>query len=277
MSCITTGDSRYPGLLNSIYDPPRKLYCRGDLSLLERRKVAIVGSRRASDYGMRTALRLAELLGNAGITVVSGMAYGIDIAAHQGAWDTEGGTIAVLGGAIDMEKSPSKRDIFRRICQRGLALSEYPPGTPAAPQAFPRRNRIISGMSEAVIIVEGAFNSGSLITAELAGEQGRTVFAVPGDIDRMQSLGPNRLIADGAVPVISAGDILSYLGLKRSAGTDLGRDEKEIYDLISSRGELTLEGIARATGRDKKDITGIVSVLEIKGLCTTAMGRIFLV
>ena len=275
MNIIKYGDDNYPELLGEIYKAPDQLYYRGDTDLLKRRKIAVVGSRNATDYGISVAKKIGEALGNAGVTVVSGMAYGIDMAAHQGAVDTRGGTIAVLGSAIDMEKSKGKEEIFREISGRGLVLSEYSPGTPPARYTFPERNRIISGLAEAVVVVQGGFNSGSLITAELALEQGRKVYAVPGDIDREQSLGVNKLIMDGAVPLVTIQDILVDMNIMDVDLSELGPDEERIYRYIYNEGEITLNVLAEKTGMKKKYLAKIVSLLEIKGFCDSYMGRIF--
>lgn len=276
MRYITIDDDYYPVLLKTIADPPDKLFYEGNIELLNEKCAAVVGSRNASSYGLRTAESIGAILGGAGVCVVSGMAYGIDMAAHKGAVKTRGRTIAVLGCGIDMENSIKKKPLLNMIKEMGLVISEYPPGTPAAKYTFPRRNRIISGISICTTVVEGNFNSGSLITAELACEQGRCVYAVPGNIDSPLSLGTNKLIKDGAVPLISAGDILSDMGITKSSRISLGMDEKRILRCLNDMGEYTISEISAKTGMTEKQAAGIVSVLEIKGLVTTQAGRIFM-
>lgn len=215
--------------------------------------------------------------GEAGLTVVSGMADGIDTAAHRGAINTAGGTIAVLGCGIDMETGERRKRTLDRIRSSGLVISEYPNGYPASKYTFPRRNRIISGLSAATVVVEAGFSSGSLITAELAAEQGRCVYAVPGNIDSGMSLGTNKLIKDGAVPVVSINDILIDAGVYNNEETKkLGKDERLIYDILLKNGEMRLEQLCKAAGRRKSLVSSIVTILEIKGLVFTSYGKIFI-
>ena len=215
--------------------------------------------------------------GEAGLTVVSGMADGIDTAAHRGAINTVGGTIAVLGCGIDMETGERRKRVLDRIRSGGLVISEYPNGYPASKYTFPRRNRIISGLSAATVVVEAGFNSGSLITAELAAEQGRCVYAVPGNIDSGMSLGTNKLIKDGAVPVVSINDILIDAGVYNNEETKkLGKDERLIYDILLKNGEMRLEQLCKEAGKRKSIVSSIVTILEIKGLVFTSYGKIFI-
>ena len=214
-------DSEYPEILKLIKDPPTSLYYSGNIELLSNRCISIVGARKATEYGLETAEEMGRKTGEAGLTVVSGMADGIDTAAHRGAINTAGGTIAVLGCGIDMETGERRKRALDRIRSSGLVISEYPNGYPASKYTFPRRNRIISGLSAATVVVEAGFNSGSLITAELAAEQGRCVYAVPGNIDSGMSLGTNKLIKDGAVPVVSINDILIDAGVYNNEETNL--------------------------------------------------------
>ncbi len=209
---IPLGDELYPDLLTQIYDPPPVLFALGRVELLERVKVAVVGSRRASAYGMAAAERLSIDLAAAGVVVTSGMARGVDTAAHQGSLAAGGGTIAVFGCGLDVIYPAENRKLAERISKEGLLLSEFPFGAPAHPQNFPIRNRTVSGLSEAVVVVEGQQYSGSLITARLALDQNREVFAVPGNITNKLSFGPNLLIKQGAQLVQAAADILDGLG-----------------------------------------------------------------
>ena len=213
MDCIHLGDSSYPQLLSQICDPPPCLWTRGDRSALASIAVAVIGARAASHEGLIAAGEIACDLARAGIVVVSGMARGIDSAAHAGALDGGGKTIAVLGTGID-RVYPAENDVLaERIAANGLLLTEFPPGTHPEDWHFPRRNRIISGLSKAVVVVEAKEKSGSLITARLAADQGRDVMAVPGTIVGGRNRGANALLRDGAKLVESAVDILQELGL----------------------------------------------------------------
>lgn len=203
----------FPRLLGHIPDSPIVLYRRGTWS--SARCVAIVGSRRATGYGIGMAERLAADLASAGFTIVSGLARGIDTAAHSGALQAGGRTVAVLGNGVECVYPPENRKLAERMLENGAFLSEYPPGTPPAPFHFPVRNRIVSGLSEAVVVVEAGERSGSLITVQCALEQGRDVFAVPGNATSLTSRGCNRLIREGAGLVQEAADILEALAAER--------------------------------------------------------------
>jgi DNA processing protein len=208
---IPLRDPRYPPLLREIYDPPIVLFARGQVELLQAPMLAVVGTRRPTPYGTAVAERLAADLAAAGLVVVSGMARGIDTASHRGALGAGGETVAVFGCGADVIYPAENRGLAAQIAREGLIVSEFPMGTPGQPQNFPVRNRIISGMSLGVLVVEGAQYSGSAITARLAMEQGRDVFAVPGNITSKMSWGPNLLIKQGAKLVQEAGDVLVEL------------------------------------------------------------------
>jgi DNA processing protein len=195
-------DELYPQRLRETYDPPVMLFARGRVELLQTYGIAIVGTRRPSPYGLAAAERLARDLSQAGLTIISGMARGIDTAAHKATLASGGNTIAVLGCGVDVLYPADNRRLFDDIAVRGVAVSEFPMGTPAYPQNFPIRNRIVSGLSLGVIIAEGAQYSGSGITARIAVEQGREVFAVPGNITSKMSWGPNLLIKDGTAKLV---------------------------------------------------------------------------
>ncbi len=202
----------YPTALRPIDTAPALLYCRGSLLDVDQRAIAIVGSRHSTSYGQRTATRLAEGLARAGWTIVSGLARGIDGIAHQAALNAGGRTIAVLANGLARIYPTEHKDLAEKITAQGAVLSEMPMATPPQAELFPRRNRIISGLSRAVIIVEAALRSGALITARLAGEQCREVLAVPGPIDSEASAGPHQLIRDGATLIRSVDDALEALG-----------------------------------------------------------------
>jgi DNA processing protein len=208
---LTFNDPRFPSVLKEIFDPPVVLYAHGDVNLLERTCVAVVGSRKPTPYGSAVAVRLGADLAGRGAVIVSGMARGVDTCAHRGALDAGGKTVAVLGCGIDQCYPSENRKLKAQIEQSGLVLSEFPMGTFAAPQNFPIRNRIISGVSLGVVVVEAAQYSGSLITARLAIEQDREVFAVPGAITNKNSWGPNTLIKQGAKLIQDWKDIVEEL------------------------------------------------------------------
>ncbi len=199
---ITYTDSLYPQRLREIFDPPIVLFVLGNPQLLATHSIAVVGTRRPTPYGLAAAERLSADLSRAGLTITSGMAQGIDTIAHQAALKENGSTVAVLGSGVDMLYPASNRKLYADLQQKGLVISEFPMGAPAFPQNFPIRNRIVSGLSIGVLIVEGAQHSGSAITAKLAMDQGREVFAVPGNITSKMSWGPNLLIKDGGAKLV---------------------------------------------------------------------------
>lgn len=208
---VTLADDTYPLLLKEIPDPPLVLHFRGDVSLLARTSIAVVGSRRASPYGVNAAAHIAKQLASTGIVIVSGLARGIDAAAHHAALDAGGTTIAVLGTGIDVVYPRGNARLFQRIEEHGLIVSEFPPGSPPLPIHFPIRNRVISGLTQGTVIVEATARSGSLITARMAAEQNRDVFAVPGSIFAAGSEGTHRLIQYGAKLVHDVNDVLEEL------------------------------------------------------------------
>lgn len=261
---IAIDDSEYPSLLRQIPDPPPAIFCRGHRRLLSCPAVAVVGSRRASRYGLAVAERLGRELSSLGITVVSGLARGIDQAAHEGALEAAGSTIAVLGTGIDVEYPRGSRSLRTRISNEGLLLTEFPPDVPPRPAHFPIRNRVISGLSLGVVIVEATDRSGSLITARLAAEQNREVFAVPGSVFGKGSEGPHRLIQYGAKLVHDVDDILDELsvgvrsqqreqamparaeGLSAKVLDLLEIDEPYHVDLIATRLEVGVTRLSRS-------------------------------
>jgi DNA processing protein len=218
MESIRLGSSRFPSLVAEISNPPSLLWARGDLSICEKTVVAIVGARAASREAVAAAGAIAADLARAGVVVVSGLARGVDASAHAGALDAGGTTIAVLGTGIDRVYPEENAELFERIGAGGLLLTEFPPGTPPYPGNFPKRNRIISGLSRAVLVVEAAEKSGSLITARMAADQGRDVMAMPGLTAGGRNRGAHALLKDGAKLVESAVDILQELGLGHRAG-----------------------------------------------------------
>ena len=277
---ITYDDKAYPDIIRNIKNPPRQLYALGDISLLHTPCFAVVGTRRPTEYGKNTARKIGEKLAANGITVISGMAIGIDSCAHMGALDV-GKTIAVLGGGVDIASTAANENLRRRIAKEGLLLSEYPPGYPPAKHTFPLRNRIISGLASGVIVVEAGIRSGSLITAELAAEQGRNVYALPGNITSMSSIGTNKLLRDGAIPISVIDELLWDMGIgtseERAERIKLSGDEKIIFDAVSSGGgEVTADFVCMKTGMSAGKVNGILTVLEMKGIICTALGKIFI-
>jgi DNA processing protein len=244
---VTIGDPRYPQLLREIYDPPILLFTRGRLELLESIMLGVVGTRRPTPYGLAATERLAADLARAGLTIVSGMARGIDTAAHKGTLAAGGDTVAVLGCGVDVVYPSENRKLAADLAVKGLIVSEFPMGSTAFPQNFPIRNRIISGMSVGVLVVEGAQYSGSAITAKLAMDQGREVFAVPGNITSKLSWGPNLLIKQGAKLIQDWNDVVAELpaesrrhlinkGRQRILGEGVASGEAEPASLIDSLG-----------------------------------------
>jgi DNA processing protein len=248
---IPISDPRFPAPLREIFDPPILLFARGRVELLSSLMLGVVGTRRATTYGIAAAEHLAVDLARAGLAIVSGMARGIDTAAHKGALSAGGDTVAVLGCGVDLVYPAENRKLAAELAAKGLLVSEFPMGAPAYPQNFPIRNRIISGMSVGVLVVEGAQYSGSSITARLAMEQGREVFAVPGNITSKVSWGPNLLIKQGAKLVQEWNDVVVELSpdarrrLAAASRARLGEPQMELDVETSSEAEPSLNGIAR--------------------------------
>ncbi len=253
---IARNDPRYPALLREIFDPPILLFARGRLELLAPFHFAIVGTRRPTPYGLAAAERLSADLARAGLTIVSGMARGIDTTAHKGAFSAGGDTVAVLGCGVDVIYPSENRKLAADLSAKGLIISEFAMGSTAFPQNFPIRNRIISGMSAGVLVVEGAQYSGSAITAKLALDQGREVFAVPGNITSKASWGPNLLIKQGAKLVQDWNDVIVELpaevrrqlierGRCRLLGDGLASAGASQASLLSGKAEGVLPEIGR--------------------------------
>jgi DNA processing protein len=277
---IDTQNSAYPDMLLQIIDPPEQLYCMGDPTVLRRPCIGIVGARRCTEYGKWAAFEIAKGLSVAGITVVSGMAEGVDTYAHNGAIAGGTPTIAVLGCGTDICYPAGNRKLRGEILETGGAvISEFSRGTMPERWRFPRRNRIISGLSAAVAVAEAGLQSGSLITATLAAEQGREVYAVPGNINRKTSIGCNKLIKDGANILMNAADILRDFGIEshpdKKVTEQLGADEKELLKILKREGELTLNQLSHLSKKPISVVTATVSILEIKGAVSYDAGRVF--
>lgn len=276
---LTLDHPAYPGLLRHIPDPPLLLYIRGRSELLSRPGLAIVGSRNASGEGVRNARAFGRAVAECGITVCSGLALGIDAAAHEGALDGPGSTVAVMGTGPDSVYPARNRALAHRIAQHGCLVSEYPPGTSVQPANFPRRNRIISGMAQAVLVVEAAARSGSLITAHLAAEHGRDVFAIPGSIHAALSKGCHALIKQGAKLVECANDILTEMNGRTTVPiaphqSDNGQMHTQLLGMLD--GELSDPyAIARRTGYAPEFVISELLMLELDGLVERLPGNMF--
>ena len=278
---IDINSSDYPRRLREISDPPAKLYCAGDISLLNADSISVVGSRKYTLYGKTVAHMIGKRLGECGVPVVSGLAYGIDAFAHQGALDAGGKVIGVLPGGLHNMAPAGNRSLMERgLASGGLMISEYEPDDHAEKWKYPRRNRIISGLGRLTAVVEASMNSGSLITAQHANEQGRPVFAVPGNINSQFSIGCNLLIRDGACPLIVIDDLLRYIGMDPSCITEeaasLGDDERIVYEAVQRYNGAAPDRIAEDTGMRTSSVNAIVTIMEIKGLIHTYAGKIYI-
>jgi DNA processing protein len=264
---VTLGRDELPPLLRAIHDPPRRLYLRGtgDPGLLHRPAVAVVGARACSTYGAFVARMLGRELASAGIVVVSGMARGVDGEAHRGALETDGHTVAVLGCGIDRDYPASHASLARVIAERSLLVSEYEAGVAPSPYRFPARNRIVAGLCSATVVVEARERSGALITADFALEEGREVFAVPGEITSSLSAGTNALLRLGATPLTSADDVLEALGVERP------QREAARHPLLQLL-PATADELGRATGLPPGELAGALAELEVNGLVVEGDG-----
>ena len=283
---ITIFEEDYPENLKNIYDPPFLLYIKGELKKNDKFAVAIVGSRRGSLYGLRTAERLSGELASHGITIVSGLARGIDTAAHRGAVSAKGRTIAVLGNGLASIYPPENKKLAEGIAENGALISEFAMEMPPHKGNFPQRNRTISGLSEGVVVVEAARRSGSLITANFALEEGREVFAGPGPAGSITAAGTNNLIKEGAKLAEKAEDILEELNLPSSATAGdgyLGRGgrpsltdprQKQIYSLLSDE-PLNIDSILDAFSTEPKQAKTALLKLEMKGIIKQLPGKLY--
>jgi DNA processing protein len=266
-------DADYPAVLLDLWDPPPFLFVLGDLSVLARPTVAIVGTRRATPYGERTTDAVASALAGAGVCVVSGMARGIDAAAHRAALRCHGATAAVLGTGVDIAYPAGHRSLHRTIAERGVVLSEFPCGARAAPASFPRRNRIIAALARLTIVIEAGEGSGALITADHACDLGRDVGAVPGAVDSPQCSQSNRLIQDGAHAILRPADALSLVGMANPArraavAPTLHGDERVVW-LALQPGATPLDVLAERTELAPSRALAAVTGLELAGLIET--------
>ena len=278
---IDMDSTDYPARLRNIPDPPKQLYCTGNTELLNVRSIGVVGARKNTVYGKNVALMIGKRLAESGLAVTSGLALGIDAYSHEGALEADGKVIGVLGSGIDRMTPQRNRGLMiRGLDKGGLVVSEYPPEAEGHRGSFPERNRIISGLSEALVVVEAGLDSGSLITAKHAAEQGRTVYAVPGNINSQTSIGCNLLIRDGAVPLIIIDDMIRDIGAApvkmKTADNHLDSDERRIFDVVRLMNGATMEEIIRVTGFSPGLANSLVTVMEIKGIVESYAGRIYL-
>lgn len=277
---LTIDDVAYPGQLKEISDPPPVLFVKGDAALLSRAQIAMVGSRNPSNIGVRTAIEFAQSIAEAGYVVTSGMALGIDAACHQGALNVGGHTIAVAGTGLDRVYPACHKQLAMEIAAKGALVSEFPPGTTAKAGHFPRRNRIISGLCQGLLVVEAAQQSGSLISARLALEQNREVFAIPGSIHSPLARGCNALIRQGAKLVETAEDIFEELGQYNQiyrcgdtqiAQTALDLEQQNLLKLIPYS-PITVDNLVQESGFSVEMVSSILLILELQGYIAAAAG-----
>ena len=277
---VTQVDSEYPPFLKTIHDPPLALYVQGHLTLADQQAIGVVGTRHPTHYGTAVAERLSSQLSQSGFTIVSGLALGIDTAAHRAAIATKGRTLAVLGGALNCLYPESNRDLAVSIAKQGAVISEFPMGRAPDRTTFPMRNRIISGLSKGVIVVEADHKSGAMISARMAMTQGRTVFAVPGRIDNPRSAGCHALIRDGAVLVTDAADIFeefSFLIPRResteASSPRLSEVDQRVFELIPVGDERDIDSLIRESGLGASEVQVALLSLEMRRLIRMLPGR----
>jgi len=276
---LTLGHPEYPESLSNIITPPLMLYLQGRVELLARRSLAVVGSRNASAQGVINAGRMAQALSEAGLTIVSGLALGIDAAAHVGGLNGEGGTVAVIGTGPDRIYPRRNEALARRIAVEGCIVSEYALGTPPLSDNFPRRNRVISGLAQGVLVVEAAAQSGSLITARLAAEQGRDVYAMPGSVHAALAKGCHQLIREGARLVETAADVLGDMRMLADgeAGARPAIDDSFVDVVLEAIGDdiVQAELLALRLGQSAAELQGQLLALELAGLIERLPGGMF--
>ena len=280
---VTWDDGDYPPQLKSIAAPPPVLYVKGAFAPADQWAMAVVGTRRATAYGREVARSLVGELARNGVTIVSGLARGIDAAAHEAALDAGGRTLAVLGHGIDFVYPPEHRRLAEQIIEHGALVTDYPVGTPPEGGNFPPRNRIISGLALGVLVIEGDVSSGAHITADFAAEQGRDVFAVPGNILQRASRLPNTLIQQGATPVLSAEDILEQLNLTMVAQQAEAREiipqdalEAGLLELLSAE-PVHIDDVQRTTGLPISQVSSTLALMELKGMVRQVGGMNYVV
>lgn len=287
ISLLCLGDEDYPEALKNIHDPPAVIYVKGQLLPADKKAIAIVGTRVPTPYGLRIAQRLAAELTQLGITIISGLALGIDAAAHEGALEVKGRTLAVLGSAVDEIFPKQNQKLAESIVENGALVSEFALGTKPDHWTFPQRNRIISGLSLGTIVIEGGYKSGAMITAKLALEQGREVFAVPGNVELEQSKGPHWLIKQGAKLVESVDDVLEELkhvmsvepvksvnSVEKPNYSGLTDDEQQVISRLSKE-PIHIDNLITITGLPVSKVLSLLTMLEVKNLACQLPGKYF--
>lgn len=286
LTVLTQEDALYPKLLKQIHDPPLVLYVRGQLTERDHHGIAIVGSRHATHYGLSTSKKLAFQIAYAGYTIISGLARGIDTAAHEGALAGKGRTVAVIGSGLGQLYPPENKALAEKIAEQGAVVSEFPVDMPPDRQTFPMRNRIVSGWSCGVIVTEAPARSGSLITAQQAADQGRSVYAVPGNIDRPSSQGCNRLIQQGAKLILDGADVLDDLMSlfptqpnaphiqEAKPSADLSDDEQAVYAAIGTE-ETHVNEITATSGLPSSMVNATLMRLEMKRVVKPLPGKFY--
>jgi DNA processing protein len=269
---MTIYDDDYPQHLKQIYDPPVVFYYRGEIKKEDENAIGVVGTRKITGYGRVVTHKFVQDLVNAGLTIISGLARGVDAVAHQSALEAKGRTIAVLGGGLKNIYPPENKDLAKKITEGfGAVISEFPPDYPSLPGNFPSRNRIIAGLSKAVLVTEAASDSGSLITARLAVEQGKEVFAVPGPVTSNLSKGPINLIQEGANAVFDAEEIVEEIGIRQELRIEdkelkeITPDEKKIIECIENE-SMHIDEICRKLGLSASAVSANLLKMEITGL-----------
>lgn len=280
---LTWQDDEYPLHLKEIDQPPPVLYLRGEITAEDNWAVAVVGTRAVTPYGRQVTEELATVLAHNGVTIVSGLARGVDAVAHSAAIKAGGRTLAVLGSGVDRIYPPEHRTMAERIASHGAVISDYAPGTPPESANFPPRNRIISGLSMAVVVVEAGDTSGALITAEFAVEQGRDVFAIPGSIYAPQSKGTNRLLRNGAKTLLTPQDVLEALDLtrnmeRREVRKTIPSDtiEAALLDLLGAE-PVHVDEIRNRTGLPIEKVSSALTMMELKGMVRQVGGMNYVV
>ena len=290
---ITWAEAEYPKLLTQIYDPPPLLYVRGNVELLSRHAISIVGTRRPTPYGNQITERLARDLAERGLVIVSGLARGIDSSAHRGACATaRGGTIGVLGSGIDVIYPKENRKLFEEVEKRGAIVTEFPLGTHPAPENFPVRNRIVAGIALGTIVAQGALYSGSLITSRLAMESGREVYGIPGNVTEPMSFAPNQLIKQGAKLVTNWQDVVEELPTEVRAELfpmeattaeeraslfegSLSATEKRLFELIRIEEPIHVDELVEKTGLSSSETLAALCEMEMRGVIRQMPGKQF--
>lgn len=282
---LTIFDSNYPSKLKNIYDPPYVIYIKGNKVDFDIPLIAIVGARKATPYGKWAAHQFAKELTKWGVGIISGLALGIDACGHKGALDGNGYTIGVLGCGLNQYYPAANRALMDKIIKEGCVISEYCLGMPPLKYHFPARNRIVSGLSDGVIVIEASEKSGALITVEFALDHGKDVYALPGNINNIQSKGTNKLIRDGARILLEVDDVIENLkykypidkiGAKQSIKEDLSDLETKIYNIVK-RSPVNIDLIISETGMKVSELNPILTILEIKGYIDQMPGKIFTV